>query len=269
MLIDHGVESMVNVIIAGEHGPFGVLEVDEPRHRDFDEDDIVFLRNYANLLAAAIDRHEAHKALEQSAREQRVLAQEMAHRMKNMLGLVQALTMQSAAEDPAARALRDSLLGRLQALAGAEELLFRDHGQVVELGELARRALEPFEGGAGSLLIEGPPVHLPARNGRMLALVLHELAANATKYGALSVPGGTARLAWTAEPAEAPSEGSEVKVALRWQESGGPQVGPSERQGFGTKLLTSLAEYEFDGHAELDHRSSGLHYELKFSSRFG
>jgi two-component sensor histidine kinase len=262
VLIEHDVRSMVNVIIAGEGGPFGVLEVDATRTHPFDEDDIAFLENCANLLAAAIDRHDVHKALEQALSEQRLLAQELAHRVKNTLGLVQALTAQAEAEDSAARALRDSLLGMLQALAAAEELLFRDHGQTVDLAELARKTLKPFEGSAGRLEVDGPSVPLPARSGRMLSLVLHELAANATKYGALSAREGVARLFWTAE-----AQGPEARVRLRWEESDGPAVESSARRGFGTKLLTALTEYELDGSAELNHSLSGLTYQLTFTNR--
>jgi two-component sensor histidine kinase len=262
VLVEHGVRSMVNVIIAGEGQPFGVLEVDATRPRPFGQDDIAFLSNCANLLAAAIDRHKVHGALEQALREQRTLAQELAHRVKNMLGLVQALTAQAAAEEPSARALRDTLIGRLRALAGAEGLLFEDHQRTVDLAELAKRVLNPFEGAAGRLVIDGAPLHLPARNGRTLSLVLHELAANATKYGALSARDGVARLSWAAE-----RRGWEVTVHLRWEESGGPAVQQSARRGFGTKLLTVLAEYELDGRAELNRKSSGLTYDLTFSSR--
>lgn len=262
VLVEHGIKSMVNVIIDGAGAPFGVLEVDAPRLRPFTEDDIAYLTSCANLLAAAIDRHNTHKALEQAAREQRTLAQELAHRVKNTLGLVQALIAQTVAEEPAAQRLRDSLLARLQALAGAEDLLFRDQAGTVDLPELARRALQPFQGGAARLVVEGVPLRLPARSGRILALVLHELAANATKYGALSVPGGVSRLSWTAEPME-----KDVRVRLIWEESDGPEVVPSDRRGFGTRLLTTLVEYELDGHVELNHRSSGLSYRLEFTER--
>ena len=200
VLVQHGIESMVNVIIAGENGAFGVLEVDAPQHREFDEDDVAFLSNYANLLAAAIGRHRTHRAEEAAAREQRLMAQELAHRVKNMLALVQALVGQTVADEPAARDLRDSLLGRLQALSRAEELLFEDHVRALDLAELAERALEPFAGTAGRLLADGPRLQLPARSGRILALVLHELATNATKYGALSAPAGVVRLSWATEP---------------------------------------------------------------------
>jgi two-component sensor histidine kinase len=261
VLVGHSVSSMINVIIAGEGAPFGVLEVDATRPRSFDQHDIAFMMNCANLLAAAIDRQKVHEALEKALGEQRMLAQELAHRVKNMLGLVQALTAQAAAEEPSARALRDTLIGRLQALASAEALLFEETGRTVDLSELAKRALGPFDGTAGRLVVDGRPQDLPARNGRIIALVLHELAANSTKYGALSASEGVARLSWTAVPGE-----EEVAFRLRWEESGGPEVASPQRQGFGTKLLTSLAEYELDGQAELNHRSSGLTYDLVFSA---
>jgi GAF domain-containing protein len=76
VLVKHDINSMVNVLIAGENGPFGVFEVDASRHRDFDDDDIAFLRNYANLLAAAIERHRSHRALEEATSRQKVLIQE-------------------------------------------------------------------------------------------------------------------------------------------------------------------------------------------------
>jgi two-component sensor histidine kinase len=259
VLVEHGVQSMVNVIIASEEGAFGVLEVDVPEHREFDEDDIAFMKNCANLLAAAIDRHRVHVALEEAASEQRLLAQELAHRVKNTLALVHALVAQTLADEPVARELRDSLLGRLQALSRAEDLLFQDHARHLDLAELARRALEPFDSAASRIALEGHRFILPARSGRILALILHELATNATRHGALSAPEGTVRLDWATE-----TSGEGTRVRLRWTESGGPPVEPPKRRGFGTRLLTTLAEYELDGKVELDLRRSGLCYGLVF-----
>lgn len=82
---------MVNVIIAGAGQLFGVLEVDAREKREFGEDDVAFLRNYANLIAAAIDRLRLHGSLRDSAREQEVLADELRHRVKNLFGVVRAL----------------------------------------------------------------------------------------------------------------------------------------------------------------------------------
>lgn len=261
VLIEHGVRSMVNVVIAGKDGPFGVLEVDAPRRRDFDEDDIAFLSNYANLLAAAIDRHRAHHDLEAADREQKVLIRELAHRVKNMLGLVQSLAKQTTAEEPAARAFRETFVGRLQALARAENLVFEDHAQEVDLAQLAPRALEPFERDRrDGIEIDGPALRLPARSGRILGLVLHELATNATKHGALSTSEGRVRLSWRVE---ATVGGPQVR--LRWKEEGGPAVAAPARRGFGTRLLGTLAGYELDGQATLDHAPDGVVYELVFT----
>jgi two-component sensor histidine kinase len=260
VLVKHDIKSMVNVLIAGENGPFGVLEVDASRHRDFDDDDIAFLRNYANLLATAIERHRSHRALEEATSRQKVLIQELEHRVKNMLGLVQSIARQTTAEHPAATAYRDAFVGRLQALAQAENLVFEDHAQELELQRLVQRSLEPFEShGSGAVTAEGEPLRLPARSGRVVALVLHELGTNATKHGALSAPEGTVRISWQVEDT---AEGKQVRLC--WIEEGGPAVDPSSRAGFGTRLLTTLAGYELDGEAQLDHRLEGLRYEIVF-----
>lgn len=261
VLIDHGIQSMVNVIIAGEDGPFGVLEVDDTRPRDFASDDIAFLRNYANLLAAAVERHRSHRTLEESNSEQKLLVQELAHRVKNMLGIVHSLATQTTAEHPAARDFQEVFLGRLRALARAEDLVFEDHAQVVDLARLVARSVEPFkEAGHGSIVAEGASVRLPARSGRIIGLVLHELATNATKYGALSEPEGRVEIAWAVEPS---GEGKQIR--LRWIEQDGPPVDAPERKGFGTKLITTLAAYELEGQAQLEHPQDGLEYQLVFT----
>jgi two-component sensor histidine kinase len=263
MLHDHGVQSMVNVVIPGEAGAYGVLEVDAPRHHEFDEEDAAFLKNYANLLAAAIERQRAHAELDQTLSEQKVLVGELAHRVRNMLGLVQALASQTLAEDAGAIAYRDAFLGRLGALARAEALVFEDHAQSLDLSQLAPQALDPFTAdGHGAIAIEGPTLWLPARIGRILGLVLHELATNATKHGALSSSEGRVRLAWRSEAAGA----GERHVRLRWTEEGGPAATSPSRRGFGTRLLEKLASYELEGTAALDYRPEGLCYDLSFEA---
>jgi two-component sensor histidine kinase len=123
-----------------------------------------------------------------------------------------------------------------------------------------RRSIEPFEAAdAGALTAEGPPLRLPARSGRIIALVLHELGTNATKHGALSVPEGRVRISWQVEDR---AEGRQVR--FRWREEGGPEVTPPARRGFGTRLLTNLAGYELDGQAELKHAVGGSEYWIAF-----
>ena len=117
LLVDHGVKSTVNVVIRGDRGPFGVLEVDFRQHRSFGQDDIAFLQNYANLLASAIDRVNKQNELEGSIKEQKVLLHELHHRVNNMLMTISAVAQLTRAKskniDDFAKALDD----RLKALA--------------------------------------------------------------------------------------------------------------------------------------------------------
>jgi two-component sensor histidine kinase len=259
VLLEHNVRSMVNVPIAGEGSPFGVLEVDAPEKRDFDEGDVTFLWAYANLLAAAVDRHRTHQALEERARDQRMLIQELQHRVKNMLGLVHAIAQQTSVEGEGARAFQEALVGRLHALAGVEDLVFEDGAKEVDMRRLVERSVQPFGHDGQRVALHGPPLRLPARSGRIMALVLHELCTNATKYGALSERGGEVRVSWEIE-----RTGGGDLVRFSWLESGGPVVTPPRRAGFGTRLLSKLVGYELDGEARLDHSPEGVRYRLEF-----
>ncbi len=258
VLVSHGVKSMVNVIIAGEEAPFGVLEVDAHRRCNFDGDEVAFLRNYANLLAAAIERMRWHDKLEGRAREQSVLAHELGHRVTNVLGVVQALASQTSVDGRSAREFRDEFLGRLHALAKAENLVFEDHGEKTDLHRLAEDILAPHRGDRPEAIsVSGPDAHLPARKGRMFGLALHELATNAAKYGALSVRDGHVRLEWRQEDDAEPP-----RLVVKWQEFGGPRVVAPERSGFGSRLLEKVAPHEMAGAAELHYPSEGLIYRL-------
>lgn len=260
MMIEHGIRSMVNVVIAGEDAPFGVLEVDAPQKRSFDEDDVAFLQTYANMLAAAVDRNRAHKSLESGVREQKMLVRELQHRVKNILGLVQSLANQTSAVDEGARTFRETFVGRLQALARAENLSFEDHAQEMDMAQLVDRSVEPFRRARDAFEVGGPSLRLPARCGRIMGLVVHELGTNATKHGALTAPGGQVRIAWRVDEA-----GNERRVDFSWTETGGPEVRRTGREGFGTRLLTALVSYEMDGEAALDHAQEGLRYRLQFA----
>lgn len=259
LLRDHGVQSMVNVIIVGNRKPFGVLEVDAHQQREFDEDDIAFLRNYANLLAAAIDRLRSHASLEQAVAQHKALSEELQHRTKNILALVQSLATQTAAEG-AGEQYRDAFLGRLHALAVTHEFLTQEVGEEVALAALAGRAIEPYrKDRADAVTIGGPQVVLPARYGLTLGLVLHELATNAAKYGALSTPQGRVEISWSTQ-----GGGPEPCIRLVWQEQGGPPVAPPTRRGFGTTMIEQAAAYQLDGQAELAYAPDGVRCELSF-----
>ena len=256
VLVRHNVRSMVNVIIAGAQKPFGVLEVDAREKRVFDDDDIRFLRTYANVLAAAVERIRSHRKLEDTAREQRILTHEFRHRVQNLLGLVQALVSQTSADDRTAEAFKEVVVGRIQALAVAEDVVFQNDSDEVNMRRVADAALAPY---GDPVRIEGPQVRLPARCARMIGLALHELATNAAKHGALSAPEGHVHLQWRSEIRE-----DAKQLELVWSEHGGPRVSPPNHRGFGSRLLERVLPGEIGGTSELAYHSAGVAFRLTF-----
>jgi two-component sensor histidine kinase len=123
---------------------------------------------------------------------------------------------------------------------------------------LVERILEPYGGERTAVTIAGgPAAKLSAAKVQALALVLHELATNAVKHGALSAPGGRVRVGWEVE-----ETGGVRRLRLRWEERGGPPVGPPAARGFGTTLVGHVAARELGGPAELTFAPEGLEAEI-------
>lgn len=176
---------------------------------------------------------------------------ELRHRMKNLLGVVLSLGRQTPTEGRSAEEYRDALLGRFEALVKAQDLAFSEQPET-GLATLIEHVLSPYMTGPESVVIEpGAAVELSPRTIQSLSLVLHELATNAAKHGALSVSGGRIRVGWVVE-----EENSRVR--LRWVESGGPPVTPPTTTGYGTLLIESLTTYNLGGQVEQDYAASGL-----------
>lgn len=186
----------------------------------------------------------------------RLMVNELNHRVKNSLATVQAITAQTLRRGEAPEAVREALAARLIALAGAHDVLTDEKWSGAELSELAAQAASPYIrlSGASPFEIVGPSVFLPPKTAIALALAFHELATNAAKYGALSVPEGTVRVAWRVK--RAPGGGRELR--LTWEEQGGPEVKPPERTGFGTRLIQRGLASELQGEVLLDYRPTGL-----------
>jgi two-component sensor histidine kinase len=154
---------------------------------------------------------------------------ELAHRAKNGLQVMMAIVRETARSAEDVAGFENALMARLQALAEAQDLVTASGGRPVQLSDLAARALTPF--GLGRFEMEPEIGELTVRGDVAggLALLLHEMATNAVKYGALSRPEGRVSLR-----AEGAGPGM---AALHWSEHGGPRVEPSARRGFGSKLL--------------------------------
>jgi PAS domain S-box-containing protein len=182
-----------------------------------------------------------------------LLLTEMGHRMKNVLATVQAVAAQTLRHAGVPASVQDTLLKRLVALAGSHDLLTRGGWEGASLTDIAQRALSAY-GGSGRVEAGGPPVRLAADGVEVLGLVLHELATNAAKHGALSVPEGCVEVSWTLRRT---TRGSRV-VEIVWRERGGPPVAPPKHQGFGTRLLERGLAQKLGGTVKLDFRRAGL-----------
>jgi PAS domain S-box-containing protein len=181
-----------------------------------------------------------------------VLAREAEHRSKNLLANVAAIVNLSRADTP--EDLKDAINGRIRALSNVHSLFVETRWTGAELSAIARQELAPYLGeDGGRVRIEGHEALLEPNAAQALAVVLHELATNAAKYGALSDENGTIELTW--------SRNADRKLLLRWTETGGPRVQKPERQGFGSRLIERTI-VQLDGTARFEWRPDGLVCEI-------
>ncbi|MGH6947061.1 MAG: PAS domain S-box protein [Kiloniellales bacterium] len=193
---------------------------------------------------------------------QKLLLDELNHRVKNTLAIVQSIAVQTLRETPDPAAFKGAFSARLAALARAHSLLTKELWQGVSLRDVVSAMLAPF-GGDGrqqAISIDGPPVTIKPNAAVTLSLVLHELAANAAKHGALAKPCGRVRVAWhrTGEGA-----GHSAGVELVWAEQGGPAVEPPKKQGFGSRLIAASAD-QLGGEVSLRYGAEGVEVRFRF-----
>ncbi|MFC3316634.1 HWE histidine kinase domain-containing protein [Rhizobium rosettiformans] len=190
---------------------------------------------------------------------QRMLNEELNHRVKNILAVIKSLIAAPSQDEVPIDTYIGSLRGRVQALSHAHDQLTRGGGGGT-LHDLLEAELLPYRASQSSIEIHGAPVTLDARAHAVAALVIHELCTNAAKYGALSRDGGALNVAW--------EEVDDGDCILRWRESGGPVVGPVGRKGFGTALIERSIPYDLGGTSNLDYRPDGLNAEFRLPGRF-
>jgi PAS domain S-box-containing protein len=188
---------------------------------------------------------------------QRTLLEELNHRVKNTLATVQSLAHQTARHSDDMSSFNTAFQSRLQAMSKTHELLTREHWTGAPLRELLENELRPYTyAEPDRATLSGPPVRLNASATVSLALVVHELATNAAKYGALSGT-GVVEVTWREE--------DDGRVVLDWTERGGPKVtGAPGRRGFGSKLIERVVAGDLGGAAAFDYRPEGLSARLTF-----
>jgi two-component sensor histidine kinase len=186
-----------------------------------------------------------------------MLLREVNHRSKNMLSVVSAIARQTKA--PSREEYVERFSERIHALAASHDLLSSRQWQAIAMTELVSAQLAHFEALMGTrVTIEGPAVSLSATGAQFLGMVVHELATNAAKHGALSNQSGRVSLCWDIERMP---EGDRFKVA--WIESDGPSVVPPSQRGYGSTVIQSLAELSLDGRVVLDFAPTGFSWRLE------
>ena len=204
---------------------------------------------FLNILR---DRTAAQVEIERRA----LLMAEMNHRIKNTFATVQAVAVQTRRHAPDPDAFQKAFDARLQVLSRSHDVLIKAEWHDACLRALIESALGAYGGEPGRITVEGPPVLLVASLVVMVSLAFHELATNAVKYGALSMPQGRVAVTWTVTP----SRHGDSQVSVLWRERGGPPVQQPKRRGFGSQLLEKgLAP----GSVHLDFQVDGLECHVR------
>jgi PAS domain S-box-containing protein len=190
----------------------------------------------------------------EAEKRQVLLAREVDHRAMNVLTVVQSILRLTRAND--IEAYVAAVEARVNALGQVHALLSRSRWQGAEFGKLVEDELAPYRASAAesdTVVALGPNIVLEPTTAQTVALALHELATNAAKYGALSVPSGHVLINWEVQP---------DSVELHWQESGGPAVEAPATKGFGTRVIGAIIEGQLGGAATFDWRRGGLECTL-------
>lgn len=185
-------------------------------------------------------------------RQQRLLLDELNHRVKNTLANVQAIAAQTLRTTPEPAAFRDAFEARLMALSATHNLLTASTWTGADLQEVLLIELEPH--GVEHYRFEGPSVRLSAQEALTFGLVFHELATNAAKYGALSSPEGCVKVRWRVEEGD-----GQQRLKLEWSEHGGPPITQAPaHKGFGSRLIERSVRSDLGGKAEVSFEPGGL-----------
>ncbi len=247
-------QTHIDELVAGRAASFVI----EKRYRRKDGS-IIWVQNSVSLthddtgaplhLVKLVQNISERKTAE---KRQRLLVDELNHRVKNTLATVQSFAVQTLRSAPSVAEGRKSFEARLIALSKTHDVLTRQHWEGADVREVVEQAIAPYHGsGRARFRISGSGLMLQPKAALALSLALHELATNAVKYGALSTQAGTIDIEWqvTRDP---------KRFHLRWSETGGPKVAPPERRGFGSRLVERGLSQDIAGDVRLDFTIDGV-----------
>lgn len=237
--------------------PLGTLWIVAREGQRFNKGHERVVTELAAFTGIALKMVQTDQQLTKALEEQETLAKEMSHRIKNLLAVTESMVRLTSRNTQTKQEMTESLTGRLHALSAAHSLVRKSFGPTgdmplgptaqmngVNLGDLIAAILRPYQA-AG---LSGAKVCLGEHATNAVALVFHELATNAAKYGALSVDGGTVSVAWDVE---------DDNLNLQWQEANGPAIAPPTKKGFGSTLVAGTIS-GLGGTLDYDWNSAGL-----------
>ena len=211
------------------------------------DDDLILL-----VIEDATERLEA-------GRHRELLVNELSHRVKNTLAVVQSIGTQTLRHSPTLDSFREAFNGRIQALARAHDTALQGGFRKISLNDLIHRAMAPFQANGQVIVVEGPDEKLSQSGCQTLTLLLHELATNALKYGALSVPDGRVSIRW-----DVTGSSDDRLVEIHWREQHGPEIKPPSRRGQGLGFIERGMGYDLKGYADVRFPPEGLEATISF-----
>jgi len=226
-------------------------------HLSAENDSLRVLLEQAGIDAQALLAQAGIDAKEREAADklQKLILEELHHRIKNTLATVSAIASQSLRTATSIEHGQQAIEGRLVALGRAHDLLMQGNWANASLEATVHGATEPYDGkGAGHFSIGGPDIGITSGAVIALAMTFNELCTNTTKFGALSVPAGRVEIAWNIDE-------ETQRLRLNWTEIGGPTVQAPTRRSFGTRMIGSLGQ-QLNGKVELEYLPTGFVYTL-------
>lgn len=252
-------EVLLVPLLAGDAGALGTLWVVSESEGHFDSGDARVTSELAEFVGIALRMRSGKERLQRELDEQETLAREMSHRLKNIFAVTEGMIRISAKSADSPEALAHSLSGRVHALASAHSLVRRKVSEIgsaprsVDLEALIHAIVEAHEigdEGGSAFSVEGHKLNCGDHATNGIALIIHELATNASKYGALKEKDGRVAISWREE---------DGMLVLKWQERGGPPISEAPTAiGFGSTLVQRTVTGQFRGSLERDWRSEGL-----------
>ena len=219
---------------------------------------ITLARTDLREVNRALDAFEiTSSALAERQQRQQILVTELNHRVKNTMSMIHSVAVLAARSATDVKDMMNSFTTRLFGISRTQDLLMQSQWSGAQFRDLASSELSPYDNEERTrIVLEGDAIQFSATQATSISMVIHELATNAVKYGALSRPEGRVELKWAR---------TGNRLTIEWRETGGPSVAPPIKEGFGSRLIDVSVKRQLGGTLNSDYRPAGLHCVIEFS----